>query len=153
MNMRKLSEVEKHEKYLNAEDAIRDILYMYYVCLEYNCLFDDFGTEDGKFDPYIFIDCTVNEVGYDIDYKILHEGSAIKLACKVLQAWGQGGYTGIDSKGLEDIKALVKTNRMAHITELKEFIELALVSYERAQEKANEVFTKFVVGYFRELTK
>ncbi len=147
--MRGTSEEVRSKKYIIAENAIRDILYMYYVCVDYNGLFDDFGTEDGDFDPFYFIDCSVDKVGYELNYKLLHEGSAIKISCQIMQAWGQGGYTGIKSKGLERIKSLVKSERVDHIPELKAFIELALISQEKAEEKSKEIYDKYVLGRYR----
>jgi len=44
---------------------------MYYVCIDYNGLFDDFGTEVGNFDPFYFIDCSVDEVWYELNYNLL----------------------------------------------------------------------------------
>ena len=139
------------KKFLTAENAIRDILYMYYVCVDYDGLFDDFGTEDGKFDPFYFIDCSVDEVGYELNFNLLHEGSAIKISCQILQAWGQGGYKGIESKGLESVKSLVKSSRIDHIPELKAFIKLALVSQVMAQEKSQVIYDKYVLGRYRAL--
>ncbi len=139
------------KKYSIAVNAIRDILYMYYVCLDYNGLFDDFGTEDGDFDPFYFIDCSAEEVGYELNYNLLHEGSAIKISCQIMQAWGQGGYEGIKLKGLERIKSLVKSERLDHIPELKEYIDLALTSQIKAEEKSKEIYEKYVLGRFRAL--
>ena len=81
----KENQFEKNQSALN---AIKDILFMYKTLVDYSGLFDDFGYEDGTFDPFVFVNCKQNEYGIDGDeQRLLNEGSAIKLICKVYQAW------------------------------------------------------------------
>jgi hypothetical protein len=99
---------------------------MYYTCIGYSGLFDDFGTESGEFDPLGYIDFNHDSLaGYSVDVKLLNEGSAIKLACEILQTRGQGD---MQSSHILNIRKLLKSERMNHMPELKAFIELALHS-------------------------
>src|SRR5947209_1414312 len=80
------------DDYFAAQRAIRDILFMYRFLAGYRGLYCDFGWEDGEFDPLAYID-TADHPNLDPDdVRLLREGSAIKVLCYVLQAYGQGGY-------------------------------------------------------------
>ena len=150
--MNKFTEEQKYQRYLQAQDAIRDILYMYKTCVEYKCLFEDFGLEDGKFDPFVFVDCDPEMVGGDSsDAKLLREGSTIKIVCTILQAWGQGSYPETDTVFTKDAKKLVKSGRLEKYQSQKTFIELSLASYEDTVEKSAEVYSMQVVGYFQRM--
>ena len=87
--MSSITEEQAFETFLRAERAIKDILFMYYTCVDYSGLFDDFGTEWGEFDPFEYIDFNHESLdGYSLDIKLLNEGSAIKIACEIFQTWG-----------------------------------------------------------------
>ncbi|WP_444930361.1 hypothetical protein ACJJIF_00795 [Microbulbifer sp. SSSA002] len=149
--MNSLTEEQAFEAFLRTESAIKDILYMYYTCVDYSGLFDDFGTEWEEFDPLEYIDFNHDSLGgYSLDIKLLNEGSAIKLACKILQTWGQGN---IHSDYMQSVRDLVKSERIDHMPELKTFIKLALHSYPEGNEKSVDIYQKYIVGYFHELTK
>ena len=141
------------EKWLVAESALKDIIYMYYTCSQYRTLFSDIGTEDGKFDPFYFIDCTDAQTGYEMEFDLLHEGSAIKLACRIIQCWEQGGYEGLESSGLKQEKELILSGRMDHLPELKQYISDSLRSYSLAIEGAAAIYSRYVEGFFVKLTK
>ncbi|WP_444924532.1 hypothetical protein ACJJH9_05160 [Microbulbifer sp. DLAB2-AF] len=145
-------EEQEFEKYCLAEEAIKDILYMYYVCADYRCLFSDFGTEDGKFDPFAYVDCTAESIGGEgLDINLLHEGAAIKMACYILQAWDQGGYPEVKTDMILNIQECLRQGRLDHLPQLREFIELALKSGVEAEEKSPEIYKEYVAGYFRRL--
>ncbi|QBY05989.1 hypothetical protein E2K93_17175 [Thalassotalea sp. HSM 43] len=144
---------EKLRRFLKTEEALKDILYMYYTCFDYSSLFTDMGTEDGNFDPYYFIDCGECETGYPIDYELLHHGSAIKISCRILQAWEQGGYKGYNSDGLTAEKELISNGRMDHIPELREYILASLNSHDEGLSQGAAIYKKYVLGFFQGLTK
>ncbi len=141
-----------YEKYKKANEAIRDILFMYRELINYSGLFDDFGTEDGLFNPSIYVDCSTKELSiHEDDAKLLHEGSAIKLICSVFQAWGQEGYPERDCQSVIVAKNLLEKGRLKHIPELEGVLKISLVSYDKANEFSNEIYKKYVLGYFKKL--
>ena len=141
-----------YNKYLKAIDAIKDILYMYRELIGYNGLFDDFGVEDGVFDPTTYIDISPQDVELgDDDIKLLHEGSAIKIICSVLQAWCQGGYPDTVTQYLQDIKKLLGDGRLRHLPELESLLSTAFKSDEDAWDASRPIYEKYVKGYFKTL--
>jgi hypothetical protein len=142
-----------YERWVSAESAIKDILYMYYTCIDYRMLYSDMGTEDGKFDPFYFIDCAEAQTGYDTDFDLLHQGSAIKIACRILECWEQGGYEGFESNRLEQEKELVASGRMDHLPELKQYISDSLKCYSLATKGASAIYSRYVEGFFVKLIK
>jgi hypothetical protein len=151
---------EHFQRHLKAEDALRDILFMYRECLNYKCLYDDFGTEDGKFDPFFFIDCSEKDAGYmhESDLKLLHEGSAIKLASHALQSMGQGGYPENSYPQIERVRKLFSSKRMAHLPEFERFFELYLhptgeTWMEELDKISMELYNQFIYEYFQSLLR
>jgi len=140
-----------YEKWISAENALKDILYMYYTCVDYRTLYSDMGTEDGKFDPFYFIDCAEAQTGYETDFDLLHQGSAIKIACRIIECWEQGGYEGFESNRLKIEKELVASGRMDHLPELKKYIFDSLHSYSLAIEGSGAIYSKYVEGFFVKL--
>ena len=136
----------------HASEAIRDVLFMYKALIEYSGLYDDFGTEDGKFEPEIFVNCKASEYSIDEDdARLLHEGSAIKLICSVYQAWSQGGYPIQESLAAEKAKHILNEGKINHMPELEAILKIALYSCEDARPQFNLVFEKYVKGYFKSL--
>lgn len=146
-------EFEKFEKYRLAQEAIRDILFMYKTLVDYSGLFEDFGAEDGLFDPAIYVDCGAENLGIDeSDAKLLHEGSAIKLICAVFQAWGQGGYSSErDTYCTMKAKTLLAQGRLKHIPDLEHVLNTALMSYDEGKKLSNKIYKKYVLAYFEKL--
>jgi len=149
--MSSITEEQAFETFLRAERAIKDILFMYYTCVDYSGLFDDFGTEWGEFDPFEYIDFNHESLdGYSLDIKLLNEGSAIKIACEIFQTWGQGD---IQSSHMLDVKKLVSSERLNHLPELKIFLKLALESCSEGKKKSGKIYQKYIVGFFSDLAK
>lgn len=147
----KNSQIERNE---NARNAIKDILFMYKTLIDYSGLFDDFGCEDGTFNPYLFVNCSQQE--YDIDEeeeKLLNEGSAIKLICKVYQAWGQHGYPESSSTTVDKIKDLLENGCVDHLPELKCILVESIENIQLAEKKFDGIYRKYVVGYFESLIR
>jgi hypothetical protein len=139
---------------VSAESAIKDILYMYYTCADYRTLYSDMGTEDGEFDPFYFIDYSAeSQPGYDTNFDLLHQGSAIKIACRILECWEQGGYEGYEGTRLKPEKELVSSGRMDHLPELKQYISDCLKSYSLASKGSVAIYSKYIEGFFETLIK
>lgn len=140
------------DNFNKASEAIRDVLFMYKTLIEYSGLYDDFGSEDGKFEPEIFIDCKASDycIGED-DARLLHEGSAIKLICSVFQAWSQGGYPVSYSQAAEKARNILENGSISHMPELETTLKVALSSCEDAQPHFKVVYEKYVKSYFKSL--
>lgn len=141
-----------YEKFVKANEAIKDILFMYRELVNYSDLFDDFGIEDGSFEPSIYVDCNAEELGINQDdVKLLHEGAAIKLICSVFQAWGQGDYPNSEPHSVMIAKKLLEKERLKHIPELEHVLKTVLISSDKARESSKEIYKNYVLGYFKKL--
>jgi hypothetical protein len=105
------------------------------------------------FDPAIYVDCSAEDLDVgESDAKLLHEGSAIKLICRVRQAWGQGGYSPERDTGwTTTAKTLLAHGRLKHIPELEAVLKIGLVSYDEANKLSQDIYRKYVLGYFERL--
>ena len=134
------------------ENAIKDILFMYYTMINYNGFFDDFGTEDGTFDPFYFIDCDTDIIEISNGEKnLLHQGSAIKIICRLLQSWTQGDYPKKQSDFTNKVKELINNKKLDHIPDLKEEIKLLLNNNNGDWKKRNILYQKYVKDFFIQL--
>ena len=133
-----------YEKFMRAEDALRDILYMFYTCVDYGFLYDDMGSENGKFDPYTYIDCEISITGYETDFSLLHNGSAIKIICSVLERVIQA-----PNPNCEKEKALIKSGRMDHIPELRDYLSKIIASSSQCNKEGQKIYQKYIAGYFK----
>ena len=132
--------------------AVKDVLYMYTVLLNYSGFFDDFGTEDGKFNPYDYIDCNAKTLGIEEDEaSLLHEGSAIKIICGILFSWGQGNHPEEETYYVKMYNQLILENRMEHIPKLRDAIQLCIESDDKFWVVSNKLYQNYVVGYFKKL--
>ena len=139
----------------SAYSAMRDILFMYKVLTDYKGLFDDFGTEDGKFDPMTYVDCKASELCIEeSDIKLLQEGSVIKILCGVLQSWGQGGHPDKKCFWVSNAKLLLRDGRLNHVPYLKEALITCIESESRFNKiYAQAVYKKYVLGCFKTLSE
>lgn len=140
------TEDDVFEKFLKAEDAMKDILYMFYTCAQYGFLFDDMGWEDGKFDPYTYVDCDISTTGYETEFSLLHHGSAIKIICSVLEHIEDSP----DRKWEKQTK-LIESGRMDHIPELREHLFNIIVTKSKCSADGQVIYKKYVADYFRSL--
>ena len=79
------------DNYLEANQAIRDILYPYDDAVT---SYSGFGhnLEVGTFDPFKYLGALLDEPpGYTfgIDMELLHEGAAVALLCHLSDFWGE----------------------------------------------------------------
>ena len=141
----------KHKE--NAISAIKDVLYMYTILHHFGGFYDDFGAEDGDFDPYLYIDCDYEELRIEIEEaKLLHEGSAIKIICGILFSWGQGNHPQELTYYVEMYNKLKLEQRMEHIPELRDAIQLAIESDDKFWVQSQSLYKKYVLGYFQSLS-
>lgn len=135
-----------------AENAIRDILYMYYDLVK---SYKGFGhnIDCGTFNPLNYIDAVLEEPhGYTfaIDLELLQNGSAVALLCDLVNMWDE--FETSDVKVwpiIAQIKTALVSGRLEHMPELKKAIELGLANSEEAfREEIVFIYQKQVCGYF-----
>ncbi|MEO0468724.1 MAG: hypothetical protein AAF206_03815 [Bacteroidota bacterium] len=145
------------DNYQEAQDAIRDILYMYVDLIE---SYGGFGhnIERGKFSPLDFVDAPILEPeGYTfgIDILLLQSGSAIALLCTLSDAWDE--YETWDVKNWPTVSLIKEANdaeRFTHLPMIQEAFNLAFGSDEEAfREQLTRVYKKYVCSYFSKLAK
>ena len=135
-----------------ANEAIRDILFMYRELTNYAGLFDDFGSEDGVFDPEHYINYVdTSECLSEEDLDLLHHGSAIKIICGVLQSWSQGGYPERASYYTILAQKLLDNKQLDHIDELRNMLALCLESETKFNQYRKNIYHNYVIGYFKKL--
>lgn len=146
--MNDLSEYEK------AIFAVRDVLYMYKTLINYEGFFDDFGIEDGNFNPFEYINCNPKLLGISAqDASLLHEGSAIKIICHILFLWGQGNHPQESIEFIENTKNLLMLGDANHIPELKQAISLCIESDDKFWLESKWLYEKYVLDFFKSLCK
>lgn len=139
------------EVFHQAEDAIKDILFMYRSCTDYRSINDDMGYEDGKFDPLVYIDCRQDQFGsYDVDLDLLHHGSAIKIVATLMQFAGCGYF---DSPLAHGYKKALEQGRLDHLPDFKIAVEYLFNCTDTGAiwKHSQSLYEKYIVGYFKEL--
>jgi hypothetical protein len=147
-------EERKFEEYLQSQSAIRDILYMYRELVRFwRGLYEDFGWEDGTFDPLSYIDIS-DDTGLDSDdLRLLREGSAIKILCNMLLAYGQGGYPAHNSYFMQSVKDAYVAGRFHLVPELEAAVGLGLQSEIALRDRSQDIYRKYVFAYFADLVQ
>lgn len=141
------------ENYSVAIAAIRDILYMYYDLVE---SYEGFGhnIEIGSFDPIFFVDCYLFEpkgCSFGIDVNILHEGSAVGILCKLSDFWDEH-QTQPEGKFALEVKQILSESRLDHLPLAEKAIKLAFEDEEKFRDLLDEVYEKYVVQFFKQLS-
>ena len=86
----------RYEDFGQAEQAIRDILFLYRELTDYNGIVGDHDT--GTFKPWRFLNCSLDDgYGGAETEKLLHEGAAVALLSELIDWWTQGSGSGIDA--------------------------------------------------------
>ena len=143
------------DNYQIANDATRDILYMYVDLIE---SYGGFGhnINTGSFDPLSFIDVDVIEpegASLEIDVAFLQSGSSIALLCALSDAWDEYDTWNVKHWSLmTEIKKAFEGKRFTHLLEINKAIELGFGKDEVAfREQLEVVYRKYVCAYFHEL--
>ncbi|AFY73632.1 hypothetical protein Syn7502_01572 [Synechococcus sp. PCC 7502] len=138
-----------------AENAIRDILYMYYDLVK---SYKGFGhnIESGKFNPLNYIDAVLEEpIGYTfaVDIELLQNGSAVALLCDLVNMWDEFETSDVQvSPIIDQIKAALVSGRFRHLPEFQKAIELGLGNSEEAfRKEIISIYQKHVCGYFNRM--
>lgn len=138
-----------------AENAIRDILYMYYDLVK---SYRGFGhnIDCGKFSPLNYIDAVLEEPeGYTfaIDLELLQIGSAVALLCDLVNMWDEFETSDVQVWPIiGQIKTALISGRFGHLPELQKAIELGLGNSEEAfRKEISSIYQKHVCGYFKRM--
>ncbi|MFO1517404.1 MAG: hypothetical protein U1F22_10830 [Lysobacterales bacterium] len=147
------SDEELFRFYMATERARRDILFLYRTLCDYGRLFEDLGHESGEFDPLRFIDLA-DDRGFDADAtRLLREGSAIAVLCRILQHAAQGGYPPFRSPFIARVEEALRGGRLAWDPRLEEAVRMGLASPDALQQQASALFRRYVLGYFADLVR
>ena len=150
MNSVDYSMADKHD----AISAVKDVLYMYKTLVHYGGFFDDFGEEDGRFDPSFYIDCDPIQLGICAEEaKLLHEGSAIKIICGILFSWGQGNHPEEKTYYVTMFENLMLANRLEHIPMLRDAIALSIKSDREFWIASGKLYKEYVLDFFQSMSK
>lgn len=140
------------ENYVEAINAISDIMYMYYDLIN---SYEGFGhnIETGNFDPIFYVDSYLFEkerTSLGIDVSILHEGSAVAILCKLYDFWDEHDEIPEDNFAFK-VKKILSEKRLDHLPLAEKAVELAFADEEKFRETLREVYEKYVVDFFRKL--
>ncbi len=137
----------RYEDMQEAQDAIRDILYLYYQLTDYNGIVGDHDT--GSFKPWRFVDCVLDG-GYggpDVE-KLLRQGAAVALLSEMIDWWTQGSGSGIDT-----YRAAVDQGRFDHVPTARRAIVAGLEGEEAMIPHLDAVYEEYVLAHFAMLSR
>lgn len=147
------SDDEEFRFYQETERARRDLLCLYRSLCDRGRLYEDFGHEHGEFDPLRFIDLA-DDAGFDADAtRLLREGSAVAVLCRLLEEASQGGYPRHRSAFIERVAEALALGRFAGDRCLEDAVRTGLASPEALFQDAGALFRRYVLGYFEDLVR
>ena len=137
----------RYEDWQQAEQAIRDILFLYRDLTDYNGIVGDHDT--GQFKAWRFLDCSVDGgYGGPETEKLLHEGAAVALLSEMIDWWTQGSGSGI-----ETYRAAVEQGRFDHLPLARMAVIAGLASEEAMFPHLDAVYEAYVLAYFAQLSR
>jgi hypothetical protein len=126
-----------------AQDAIRDILYLYRDLVAYGGIVGDHDI--GTFDPWLFLRADGDFVTED-DVKLLREGAAVAILCDLLDEMEQRGHD------IDRFTRGVAAGEFDGLPVAKTAIEAGLLGGPvRLTAASGPVFDEYVAGYFATL--
>lgn len=146
------SDEEEFGEFMGSQYAIRDILYMYRELFAWRGLYEDFGWEDGTFDPFDYIDISDAGLSAD-DLRLLREGSAIKILCDILLAYGQGGYPDYKCYSMERTEEAYRAGRFHLVPELEAAVGLGMESVDALRGVSSKIYRNYIFSYFADLVE
>lgn len=146
------------ENYQIANDAVRDILFMYRDLIESYAGFGH-GIDTGTFDAVEFLKIDVREQpgsNLDLDIELIRTGAAISILCGLLDSWDEGvapsdwmGTTGLIGRSYIELS----NGRFAFDDLIENAVRSAFDDEQRFLATLRPVYEKHVIGYFKELVK
>jgi hypothetical protein len=144
------------DTYALAEDAIRDILFLY---VDMIVSYDGFGNtiNTGSFAPLEFVDAKLHPnpgVAYGIDLDLLHAGSGVALLCAMDDSWDELGFASRESPLIRNIFDALEAGRFDHLSDIKTAVRYGFGQDDSAFRYAlATVYRTHVVGYFAALLR
>ena len=144
------------ENYLEAAEAIRDILMMY---VEMADGYEGFGHASDvhiRFDPLRFVDAETDGKAYYVDLDLLRSGSAIAVLCVYYDLWAEEDRV-YGHPGNERYQAALDNGRLSAFPDIEAVIREALSRGEMSgddlwfDEAVAPIYRKYVRGFFRRL--
>ncbi len=132
----------RHGDWQEAEQAIRDILFLYVDLTDYYGIIGDHDT--GTFQPWKFLDCSLDEgYGNAETEQLLHQGAAVALLSEMIDCWEQrgGSRTEIDS-----YRAAITTGRFDHLPTARAAVVAGLDGEEAMIPYLDAVYEDYVLG-------
>ena len=137
----------RHRDWQEAEQAIRDILFLYRELTDYFGIVGDH--DSGTFKPWTFLDCSVEDGYGDADTeKLLHEGAAVALLSEMIDWWTQGSGSNIQT-----YRAAVDQGRFDHLPTARTAVVAGLDGEEAMIPHLDAVYEEYVLGYFATLAQ
>jgi hypothetical protein len=136
------------EEWQEAEDAIRDILFLYWGLTEYNGITE--VVETGTFDPWRFLDCTVEEGYGDADTaQLLHQGAAVALLSELMDWWeNSSGRTAPAS-----YRVALEAGRFDHLPAARAAVTAGLDGVDPMYPFLAVVYEDYVLALFDRLSR
>lgn len=144
------------ENYLEAAEAIRDILMMY---VEMADGYKGFGHASDvyiHFDPVRFIDAETDGKAYYVDLDLLRSGSAIAILCTYYDLWAEHDHV-YGHSGNERYQAALDDGRFSAFPDIEAVIREALKRGAMSaddpwfDEAVTPIYQKYVRGFFQRL--
>jgi hypothetical protein len=138
----------RYEDIGEAQEAIRDILFLYRDLTDYTGIVGDHDT--GTFKPWKFLNCSLDGgYGGPETEKLLHEGAAVALLSELIDWWEQGSGNGIDA-----YRAAVDQGRFDHLPTARRAVVAGLEGDNDALlPHLDAVYEEYVLGYFAALSR
>ena len=146
------------ENYLEAAEAIRDILMMYVDMADGYHGFGHASDVHIRFDPLRFIDAQTDNEAYYIDLDLLRSGSAIVILCVYYDLWAEEQFVHGHPRNVRYQSAL-DDGRLSAFPDIEAVIREALGRGEMSiddpwfDEAVAPIYRKYVRGFFRRLAE
>ena len=135
-----------------ADDAIRDILFMYRDMID---SYHGFGAtiDVGSFDAMAFLNCSVAEpLQPQTEEQLLQEGSAVCLLQRLYDTWAKSsGETLPATAFVSEVREALAQGRFDHLALARAALEAGFQSEEAFWARLPKVYDAYVVGYFKRL--
>jgi len=142
--------------YLEAEAAIRDILFMYRdLILSYR----GFGhnVDRIQYNAFEFSHVEVREhkgESLGIDTRLLMSGSAIAIICMISDIWDESDPSDLmPCDYFERVEDLLNNGGFADFPDLRNVMEVGLKDEAAFRALLPQVYEDYALGYFRELAR
>ena len=137
----------RHRDFGEAEQAIRDILFLYRDLTDYNGIQGDHNT--GTFSSWDFLDCSLDDgYGGAETEQLLHQGAAVALLSEMIDWWTQGSGSNIDT-----YRAAINEGRFDHLPTARAAVVAGLEGEEPMIPYLDAVYEEYVLSYFAALSQ